>query len=107
MAGGCMQLEHPLATYNAAVMRASGEHMPVDCDYSAALFARLARQLQLPQMAMAKHALDKGHTQRALWHYLVASEGGSHLASLNALWLITHGCVLPVVMKVRGLPMLQ
>ena len=43
---------------------------------------------------MAKHALETGNKQRALWHYMVASEAGQRLAALNALWLITRGSVL-------------
>jgi hypothetical protein len=78
--------------YNAGVMRASGKDMAVDCPAAVALLSRLARLLQLPHLANAETAFNRGHYQRALWHYLVASEGGINLASLNALWLINRGC---------------
>jgi hypothetical protein len=84
-------------------MKVSGEHMPVDCNGAVNYFSRLTRKLHLPQLHLARDAFERGDHQRALWHYMVASEGGYFLGSLNAMWLISRGCA-PLTYRLGACP---
>jgi hypothetical protein len=98
-----VQADHPLSLYNAAVLKVAGESAPVDCAAACTLFARLARRLHLPQLVLAKNAAARGDYQRALWHYMVANEGGIHLGAVNGVWLISRRCgAFLVHLGVRG-----
>ena len=91
----CVQSDHPLALYNAGVLRANGAVTAADCSSAVVHFSRLTRARQLVHLANGKTAVEDGDSLRALWHYLVASEAGIALGSLNAAWLISHGCACP------------
>jgi hypothetical protein len=87
-----LQAQHPLATYQAAVISANGEHMPTDMAGSAALLSRLAFRLFGFHLRAGYDAHKQGNHDLAFWHYLCASETGSNIGTLNALSLIRQGC---------------